>query len=118
MMIFFYKNVFSGCFFGAASGAFLSVGKGEFRSDEERFCVFHLGQHKCLSKREADSQRVSLSMMLDEYQLGNVLHMLGVGEHVDGLYSGHSIFRCKHFKVTCLGGRVAADVDDLSRSHF
>ncbi len=48
-------------------------------------------------------------------ELGDVLHVLGVGEHVDGLDSAHVVSLGQQAKVAGLGGGVAADVDDLAR---
>ena len=41
--------------------------------------------------------------------------MLCVGEHIDGLYLRHFVFVGKELQITSLGGRIAADVDNLRR---
>ena len=45
-------------------------------------------------------------------KLGDVLDVLGVREHVDGLYAAHLITVGEEADVASLRGRIAADVDD------
>lgn len=45
-----------------------------------------------------------------EDELGDVLHMLGVGEHIDGLDASHTVFGREHIEVARLSGGVAADI--------
>ena len=42
--------------------------------------------------------------------------MVGVGEHIYGLYGNDGVFRFYHRYVPCLGGRIATDVYDFFRS--
>ena len=42
----------------------------------------------------------------------DVLHMVGVGEHVDGLHGGDAVGRIEKGQIACLRCGVAADVDD------
>ncbi len=51
-----------------------------------------------------------------QHQFGDVLHVLGVGEHVDGLDAPHVVALGQQAQVARLGGGVAADVDDLAGS--
>ncbi len=41
----------------------------------------------------------------------DILHMVGVGEHVDGLHGGDAVGRIEKGQIACLRCGVAADVD-------
>ena len=38
--------------------------------------------------------------------------MLGVGEHVHGLYTNHAVLSIKELQITCLGSRIATYIDN------
>lgn len=45
----------------------------------------------------------------------DVLDVMGVGEHVDRLNGGDAVVGVHEGEVSCLGGRVATDIDDAVR---
>ena len=46
----------------------------------------------------------------------DILYMRCVGEHVDGLYGHDLVVGIEILEIACLGGGVAADVDDAAGS--
>ena len=40
--------------------------------------------------------------------------MVGMGEHIHGLYGRHLVLGIEQLEVACLGGGVAADIDDAA----
>ena len=53
-----------------------------------------------------------------EFEQGNVLHMMGLWEHVHRLYDRNVVFLLKEGKVARLCGRIAADIDDARYFKF
>ena len=65
-----------------------------------------LHNHLFLSQWQRGQPRL-LALKQDD-----VLHMLGMGEHIHGLHTNHTVLSIKKLQITCLGGRVAAYIDN------
>ena len=56
--------------------------------------------------------------VLPELQLHYILDVMGMREHINGLYPGYGIFRVQHCKISGLGGGVTTDINHRGRPYF
>lgn len=55
---------------------------------------------------------------LPELQLHYILDVMGMREHINGLYPGYGIFQVQPLQVTGLGGGVTTDINHGGRPYF